>query len=213
MKQIFGWMIYGDLDDPGNEFFIQSTSSRLHGGVGNGSYTAMATPSIEERVLARLERAAQSGHRNSGLLYSHQFDSAAHSEATNLDWTMSYTLSLEQLPESHITPRMATKIVFAGKAVKLLQSSGDMSATWSSMGFTSSDVYRYLSAGSNNNTNATVPAEGGKDTESVSSSTWKDRGAIGVGEGWISSLDDVLAGILDAQAHGGGPTNGSLWFA
>ena len=206
-------MIYGDLDDPDSEFFIQSTCSRLRDGghrSGGGGYnTAMAAPSIEERVLTRLERAAQSGHRNSALLYSHQFDSAAHSEANTFDWTMSYTLSLEHLPESHITPRMATKIIFAGKAVKLLQSSGDMNSMWSSMGFTSSDVYKYLSAGSNsiNTSIATAIAESGRDTESVSSSTWKDRGgASAVGEEWISNLDDLLAGILDTHAHSAGLT-------
>ena len=77
------------------------------------------------------------------------------------------------------------------------------------MGFTSSDVYKYLSAGSNsNNTSiATAIAESGRDTESVSSSTWKDRGgASAVGEEWISNLDDLLAGILDTHAHSAGLT-------
>jgi hypothetical protein len=30
-------------------------------------------------------------------------------------------LKLENLPESHVSPRLATKIMFAGKAVKLIQ--------------------------------------------------------------------------------------------
>lgn len=36
------------------------------------------------------------------------------------DWTATYTLRLEMLPESHVSPRMAAKILFCGKAVRML---------------------------------------------------------------------------------------------
>lgn len=38
----------------------------------------------------------------------------------SFDWGTSYTLRLSLIPESHLSPRLASKVAFAGKAVKLL---------------------------------------------------------------------------------------------
>ena len=40
--------------------------------------------------------------------------------ASSFDWTGSYSLRLESVPEHHISPRAASKIMFAGKATRLL---------------------------------------------------------------------------------------------
>lgn len=41
--------------------------------------------------------------------------------AQPFDWTATYTLRLEMLPESHVSPRLAAKILFCGKAVLMLR--------------------------------------------------------------------------------------------
>mmetsp|Transcript_5172 Transcript_5172/g.7923 ORF Transcript_5172/g.7923 Transcript_5172/m.7923 type:complete len:973 (+) Transcript_5172:207-3125(+) len=57
------------------------------------------------------------------------------------DWSGTYTLRLECVPESHVSPRLAAKVVFAGKAVKLLQQSTMGSVSGSSLSALPSDPY------------------------------------------------------------------------
>lgn len=40
------------------------------------------------------------------------------------NWAQSYSLRLQRVPESHISPRTAAKVMFAGKAVRLLKLAG-----------------------------------------------------------------------------------------
>lgn len=116
-------MVFGNLEDPGREYFIQSSSTRplqVHGNVAARRFDPFFKQS--ETFL-----------RN---------DVKADPEV--FDWVTSFTLSLENLPESHISPRIAAAVVFAGKAVKLLQSCGALDSFASH----ATDVYKYLSAGS-----------------------------------------------------------------
>jgi hypothetical protein len=48
-----------------------------------------------------------------------RFDRSSDSKA--FDWTTTYTLRLAVLPETHMSPRMATKVLLCGKAVQMLR--------------------------------------------------------------------------------------------
>jgi hypothetical protein len=43
------------------------------------------------------------------------------SDSKAFDWTTTYTLRLSVLPETHVSPRMATKVLLCGKAVQMLR--------------------------------------------------------------------------------------------
>jgi len=103
LKQCMSWMIYGELEDPGSEFFI-------------------ITKSIDNNM--------KSGDVKSGNVF---------------DWSSSYKLRLDYLPETHLSPRLASKVLFAGKAVKLFQTSSN-SVDIMNSGSTK-DVFQYLATG------------------------------------------------------------------
>jgi hypothetical protein len=66
-------------------------------------------------------------------------------------------MQLEKIPDTEITPRIASKIMFAGKAKKLLQLALDrMDDLFGGKGVTSTDAYRYLSKGAIDHINDTV---------------------------------------------------------
>ncbi len=125
LKQCFTWMIYGDLEDPGNEFFIFKRLTTEHG-------TDERDSSIYSEVLHKLAN-------------NNVFDEASNNNNKELfDWNSSYILRLEYLPESHVSPRTASKIMFAGKAVKLLKSSN--SSNNEKVSTHVKEVYDYLSS-------------------------------------------------------------------
>lgn len=103
LKQCMSWMIYGELDDPGNEFFINSKSSEYNKSNGDTKTNDV------------------------------------------FDWSSSYKLRLDFLPETHLSPRLASKVLFAGKAVKLFQTSSN-SVDIMNTGNTK-DVFQYLATG------------------------------------------------------------------
>ena len=87
------------------------------------------------------------------------------------DWTSTYTLRLEMLPESHVSPRLATRILFCGKAVRMLREvsseiqrsgfagSGDgkksgISAMGSSISSSTGSIYHYITTGGGSSTGA-----------------------------------------------------------
>lgn len=114
LKQCMSWMIYGELEDPGAEFFISSSKllDNNHKINKNNDYVNKTKISNNTNIF---------------------------------DWSSSYKLRLEYLPETHLSPRMASKVLFAGKAVKLLQTSTD-SANIISTGNTK-DIFQYLATG------------------------------------------------------------------
>lgn len=166
-------MIHGELEDPGNEFFILSKSV----GSQDGRADPMAESSsngLHDRVLKRLFAAKGST--------ADQFrSSTSHTDSSStFDWSASYSLSLNKIASSHISPRIASKILFAGKAVKLLQSSGSAGTpstrgagrpTGGSTGgftFADSEAYRYLSSGADVTAAVVASADdddGGEDLE------------------------------------------------
>lgn len=132
IKQCFSWMAYGELEDPRKEFFITSAAT-----------DSTASPSLSlfhDRVVARVHNATLVDSQRSGALIG-QSD-------LDFDWSSSYVIQLEKIPDSHISPRMASKIMFAGKAKKLLQLSADgFDDIFDDKLISSSDAYDYLSNG------------------------------------------------------------------
>lgn len=158
LKQILAWMVYGDLDDKGSEFFIQFRS-RVQGETKSNSSvddsrkgSSHSGQSVYRDMLHKLGRASATKNSSSATkssLEAMSFTSENVSSDISFDWTMSFTLRLNFIPESHITPRLAHKVLFTGKAVKLLRSpvidkmfsQEDLSAAMYK------DVYSYISGG------------------------------------------------------------------
>lgn len=167
LKQCFAWMVHGELDDPGFEFFV--TGRETHSVIGQPSQPRQYQDSHGEVLLDQVMRKLYQAKMTTDDMFSGTLNGSngngngnGASSTKNFDWTSSYTLSLENIPCSHVSPRIAGKILFAGKAVKLLQSSGLLSRQTSrtnhkkdaglpviveSLGYASSDAYKYLSSG------------------------------------------------------------------
>ena len=181
LKQSFGWMVFGELEDPGREFFIQSTShqsiltTKLNSNETQG-FSTFSSRSLADRVANRLHSTDKTSPNGPDRLDLSQFD-----------WTMSFTLCLENLPESHVSPRMAAKMIFVGKAVKLLQVSGDLNEL-SRQGFQASDVYKYLSTG-----NAAVEAGLIFQKKSYDSDTLSESESVQLGQLHNYIEEDTLA--------------------
>lgn len=147
LKQCLAWMVYGQLDDPGGEFFVQVRSNP-------GGASGASGDNIYDQVRHRLGLAVQQAE--SITAGSHQLagkDSQFRKiAALPFDWISTFILRLELLPESHISPRMASKILFAGKAAKLLHSAG-AGLDGSELG---GGAYTYLSRGIDNIANVSM---------------------------------------------------------
>eukprot|EP01032_Pedospumella_encystans_P010136 gene10136-11874_t len=165
LKQCFAWMVHGELDDPGFEFFVQG--QEIRGATRGMPSQHQQQPEGEvllDQVMRKLHQAKLGTEDMFGGAGTNNSGSNTNHANKNFDWTSSYTLRLENIPGSHVSPRIAGKILFAGKAVKLLQSSGLLSnqnanqascqnnsglqVNAESLGYASSDAYKYLSSGS-----------------------------------------------------------------
>ena len=181
LKQCFAWMIHGHLEDPSHEFFIQishnnhsSSSSSVNYDKNTSSFLSSSPQQqqhdddkksnknnhddllLQDIILQKLYQAKinTNHHYRPHSLSS----SSSSSSSSSFDWINSYQLRLDYIPSSHISPRIATKIMFSGKAIKLLQqqsisvstpnnhSSGGSSSTYNENVFgLNNDAYKYLS--------------------------------------------------------------------
>jgi hypothetical protein len=117
-------MIFGDLQDDAKEFFIQgkeSTSTSDHAedeDEGKSTFfnnpTALPTSQIDQKMFQRLF-SMKSGEDNTS--------SSSSSSSSKFEWSSSYFLSYDRLPDSHISPSLASKILFTGKAILMLKQS------------------------------------------------------------------------------------------
>ncbi|KAJ1428549.1 gamma-tubulin complex component protein, partial [Ochromonadaceae sp. CCMP2298] len=148
VKQIFAWMVHGELEDPGNEFFVQRRDgdgvggTSVMGGVGLGAMGGGgggggSTGALHELLVGRLYQAKALAEARRGTTGTGAGGGIGAGEGggmgggmgagaglgpsgSSFDWASSYRLSPQRLP-AQVSPRIASKVVFAGKAVKLLQ--------------------------------------------------------------------------------------------
>lgn len=128
LKQCLGWMLFGELLDSGcgKEFFIrQADIEKNHINPAFQSKRQSNDNSLLHHVSSQLNEAY-------GYTKQHVFETEINNVDTNgthsyahaslpLNWHNSYTLEYDMIPTSLISTTLATKILFAGKAVKLLK--------------------------------------------------------------------------------------------
>lgn len=135
LKQIFAWMVFGELQDESKEFFIQSKDQNSSYGVDDNLHQILTA---EQRAIQRLASAKL--HTNT--LFGSTKSSGNDNDIGGFDWYSSYFLRLENIPDSHVSPVLSTKIVFAGKAAKLLQTN-----LYQRDQLNKSDAFTYFSKG------------------------------------------------------------------
>lgn len=138
VKQCVCWTLYGELNDIGNEFFIKSRE------ITNSTVSQFDVKIDEINLINEKAKVLMNSIRDNSQV-QHINDSYSHHQS--FDWNSTFILSLDRVPESHVTPRLASKILFCGKAVKLLQLSSINSKFLHDNLIISgySDVFKYLS--------------------------------------------------------------------
>lgn len=146
LKQCMGWVLYADLDDIGQEFFVQArqTPGGTEGKADTlddfhehltGRGRAAELESKFERIFSGTMKSAAHGawvssdvgfgdspRASDGCLPPEAGATAGLEEGKiPFDWSSTYSLRLDFIPESHMTSRLASKVLLAGKAVKMLQ--------------------------------------------------------------------------------------------
>lgn len=139
-KQIYAWMIFGSLHDETQEFFIQMKNQS---NVMMASNQTTSNTTLEQRILYRLAQAKSI----STTIHDHQSSSSLlyHDTDSSFDWITSYLLRYEMIPESHISPALASKILFAGKANLLLQQSSQKTSNSSTTATTNNNSTENIS--------------------------------------------------------------------
>lgn len=118
VKQCIAWTLYGDLDDSTVEFFIFQRTMEL----GSSRLENKGDENFRKQALNGLKNLSKEFQESK---QSYQAISSTHKAI--FDWMTSYSIRLDFLPESQVNLRLATKILFCGKAIKLLQLSHDKS--------------------------------------------------------------------------------------
>lgn len=137
LKQIFAWMVFGTLQDEAREFFIQMRNDHKA-----NDHVDMPL-SKEQRLMMRLAEAQEASFKSTGQRHGNN----TQQSETPFDWYSTYSLRIENIPDSHISPAVASKVMFAGKAAKLLQSSS-LSNVGLSKETKENEAFVYLSRGS-----------------------------------------------------------------
>jgi hypothetical protein len=206
LKQCFAWMVHGELEDPGLEFFIQARHHNKEQGRSAGD----GAP-LQDKVLHALFQASRS--TTSPAASQHRAHTTG--ETPMFDWTSSYSLSLDKIPSSHISPRIASKIVFAGKAVKLLHTSGALQTSEASRHPTGSkgaeyhqtEAYRYLSSGASNEVAASEQTDSESEPEGDSQASKRptlSKAATGAQEAAAMSVEDQVRSAFGEYVASGG---------
>jgi hypothetical protein len=109
-KQCFAWMVCGELLDSGKEFFVHSRENKSRQD-GNAPSTKNKIPSsdLRQRVMEKLQETGGSSEGDSSNNTSSS--SSRNSGADGVfDWTSSFYLKLDLIPQSHISTRLASKV-------------------------------------------------------------------------------------------------------
>lgn len=134
-------MVFGNLQDEAKEFFVQMrrdlapTSAAAE--FGNMNLTK------EQRIIMRLAEAEKESNKSA----QQSSASSSSSSSSMFDWYSTFSLRIENIPDSHITPAIASKVIFAGKAAKLLQSSA-LNTQGLTKEMKENEAFAYLSRGS-----------------------------------------------------------------
>eukprot|EP01042_Synura_sphagnicola_P001040 gene1040-1173_t len=158
LKQSINWMLHGSLEDPAEEFFVRyhRTNNRDNALQGGISRPISADNMLEDAYSSAMYRGQNAAH-------SHIAGVQKGGDLA-FDWVHSYELKLDMLPESLLSSRMALKLLFAGKAVLLIQSAKRMAIDGDGYGRRGggdhpypglgqelqSDTFRYLTADASN---------------------------------------------------------------
>ena len=208
LKQCMAWMLFGELHDPGSEFLIvRRDGVGRHGGGGGGTMMASATSSfgaIYDGVMKRFVKnktggggcGGGSGNGNGsgsggvGPQSKHAFANTtfgAGGRDDAFDWNTGFMLRFERLPESYVSPSLASKILFCGKATKLLKGKrkeggqgpagnhGSFASAFGWMPTSDADIYSYLCGRHGSGT------RGGGGSSSSSSGSGRGSGSPGKG--------------------------------
>lgn len=97
LKQCISWMLLGELDDENKEFFIQSN----------------------QKMSRNLSLHRNFNKKTKNFQFLEEFSSLGQS----FDWNKTFSLKLDMIPVAFVNSRIAHKILFCGKAVKLLNAS------------------------------------------------------------------------------------------
>jgi gamma-tubulin complex component 4 len=127
--QLNAWIVHGQLVDICEEFFIHKInfSGQSAAGVKN---TAQANENEKQMNTTKLSVNTVSNVNMIGQILAmaaENFgatDDFGELDASNIEneWNISYTLRISMLPHSYISTTLANKILFIGKAVRVLQS-------------------------------------------------------------------------------------------
>eukprot|EP01031_Cornospumella_fuschlensis_P028493 gene28493-34398_t len=120
LKQIFLFMTRGEVDDPYEEFFVIHKEVRKQGGKKSRQSTSAVFSHFAPLLLPLL---SHHDTNLSSLLKDEDLDASTSAIGVvhgNSEWK-SFSLRLDRLPLSQLSPQSASSILFAGRAVLLLK--------------------------------------------------------------------------------------------
>lgn len=173
LKQTVSWMVFGVLEDPAKEYFIRrrhvplsnnnnsnndGTNNMNNGNNNNNSQNK----NLYQIALMKLVQSCHDGSTADSKLVSGLNDLSSGDSSKSIDWSQGFVLRLLYLPESIVSSRLSSKVLFCGKAVLLLKRGKESSESRKLHDLRDSESYRYLARGhaslgldTNTNTNNT----------------------------------------------------------